>query len=149
MKIVKGNKVKVEYEGKFDNGEIFDSSKHGEHSHPLEFVVGKGQVIPGFEEAVIGLKKGDEKEIKLESEEAYGNYDSTLKREIPKEVIPEGQEIKEGMIIVMQTPEGYKLPARIVSISDDSFTIDLNHPLAGKKLIFNIKVIDVEENNDQ
>ena len=149
MKIVKGNKVKVEYEGKFDNGEIFDSSKHGEHSHPLEFVVGKGQVIPGFEEAVIGLKKGDEKEIKLESEEAYGNYDSTLKREIPKEVIPEGQEIKEGMIIVMQTPEGYKLPARIVSISDDSFTIDLNHPLAGKKLIFNIKVIGVEENNDQ
>ena len=149
MKIVKGNKVKVEYEGKFDNGEIFDSSKHGEHSHPLEFVVGKGQVISGFEEAVIGLKKGDEKEIKLESEEAYGNYDSTLKREIPKEVIPEGQEIKEGMIIVMQTPEGYKLPARIVSISDDSFTIDLNHPLAGKKLIFNIKVIDVEENNDQ
>ena len=149
MKIVKGNKVKVEYEGKFDNGEIFDSSKHGEHSHPLEFVVGKGQVISGFEEAVIGLKKGDEKEIKLESEEAYGNYDSTLKREIPKDVIPEGQEIKEGMIIVMQTPEGYKLPARIVSISDDSFTIDLNHPLAGKKLIFNIKVIDVEENNDQ
>ena len=149
MKIVKGNKVKVEYEGKFDNGEIFDSSKHGEHSHPLEFVVGKGQVISGFEEAVIGLKKGDEKEIKLESEEAYGNYDSTLKREIPKEVIPEGQEIKEGMIIVMQTPEGYKLPARIVSISDDSFTIDLNHPLAGKKLIFNIKVIGVEENNDQ
>ena len=149
MKIVKGNKVKVEYEGKFDNGEIFDSSKHGEHSHPLEFVVGKSQVIPGFEEAVIGLKKGDEKEIKLESEEAYGNYDSTLKREIPKEVIPEGQEIKEGMIIVMQTPEGYKLPARIVSISDDSFTIDLNHPLAGKKLIFNIKVIGVEENNDQ
>ena len=149
MKIVKGNKVKVEYEGKFDNGEIFDSSKHGEHSHPLEFVVGKGQVIPGFEEAVIGLKKGDEKEIKLESEEAYGNYDSTLKREIPKEVIPEGQEIKEGMIIVMQTPEGYKLPARIVSISDDSFTIDLNHPLAGKKLIFNIKVVGIEENNDQ
>ena len=149
MKIVKGNKVKVEYEGKFDNGEIFDSSKHGEHSHPLEFVVGKGQVISGFEEAVIGLKKGDEKEIKLESEEAYGNYDSTLKREIPKEVIPEGQEIKEGMIIVMQTPEGYKLPARIVSISEDSFTIDLNHPLAGKKLIFNIRVINVEENNDQ
>ena len=149
MKIVKGNKVKVEYEGKFDNGEIFDSSKHGEHSHPLEFVVGKGQVISGFEEAVIGLKKGDEKEIKLESEEAYGNYDSTLKREIPKDVIPEGQEIKEGMIIVMQTPEGYKLPARIVSISDDSFTIDLNHPLAGKKLIFNIRVINVEENNDQ
>src|SRR3989344_1340753 len=149
MKIVKGNKVKVEYEGKFDNGEIFDSSKHGEHSHPLEFVVGKGQVIPGFEEAVIGLKKGDEKEIKLESEEAYGNYDSTLKREIPKDVIPEGQEIKEGMIIVMQTPEGYKLPARIVSISDDSFTIDLNHPLAGKKLIFNIKVVGIEENNDQ
>ena len=149
MKIVKGNKVKVEYEGKFDNGEIFDSSKHGEHSHPLEFVVGKGQVISGFEEAVIGLKKGDEKEIKLESEEAYGNYDSTLKREIPKDVIPEGQEIKEGTIIVMQTPEGYKLPARIVSISDDSFTIDLNHPLAGKKLIFNIRVINVEENNDQ
>ena len=149
MKIVKGNKVKVEYEGKFDNGEIFDSSKHVEHSHPLEFVVGKGQVIPGFEEAVIGLKKGDEKEIKLESEEAYGNYDSTLKREIPKDVIPEGQEIKEGMIIVMQTPEGYKLPARIVSISDDSFTIDLNHPLAGKKLIFNIKVVGIEENNDQ
>ncbi len=149
MKIVKGSKVKVEYEGKFEDGKIFDSSNQGENSRPLEFVVGNNQVISGFEDAVIGLKKGDIKEVVIESDEAYGDYDSSLKREIPKNIIPKGQEIKQGMIITLQTPEGFNLPARIVSVDQDNFTIDLNHPLAGKKLIFNIKVVDIEENNDQ
>ena len=149
MKIVKGNKVKVEYEGKFEDGKVFDSSNQGDNSRPLEFVVGSNQVISGFEDAVIGLKKGDQKEVIIESDEGYGDYDPSLKREIPKNIIPEGHEVKPGMIIAIQTPEGHKLPARIVSVDKDNFTIDLNHPLAGKKLIFNIKVIGVENNNDQ
>lgn len=143
MAVKKGDKIKVEYEGKLDDGTVFDSSKHGEHSHPIEFEVGAGQVIKGFDEAVIGMEKEGEKEIKLRSEEAYGQPNPQLIQKIPRDKLPPGQEPKVGMVLGLRTPEGKQIPARITEVNDKEATIDLNHPLAGKNLNFKIKVVDI------
>lgn len=144
MEIKKGSKVTLDYEGKLEDGTVFDTSKHGEHSHPLEFEAGSGQVIKGFDESVIGMKKGEEKEFSIEPEEAYGQYNSELKKDIPKSALPKGQEPKAGMTLVMQAPNGQKIPAKIDAVDEEKITLDLNHPLAGKKLIFNIKIVDIQ-----
>ena len=144
-KIGKGDKVKVEYEGKLESGEVFDSSKaSGKY---LEFVVGDKQVIPGFEEAIIGMEKREEKEITLEKEDAYGEYKEDLKKSVARSVLPKEQEPKKGMTLVIGTPEGYQIPAKIVDVEKDKIIIDLNHPLAGKKLIFKIKILEIEKNS--
>ena len=144
MAVKKGSKIKVEYEGKFEDGEVFDSSSHGDHSHPLEFVAGEGQVIKGFDDAVIGLEEGEEKEFTLKPEEAYGERKEELKQKVPKSSLPEGQEPKEGMTVVVSSPDGRKMPVKIVAVDNDSITLDLNHPLAGKTLKFKIKVVEVQ-----
>ncbi len=109
--IKKGNKIKVDYEGKFEDGKVFDSSKHKDHSHPLEFTVGEGQVIKGFDEAVIGMKKGEEKEFSIEPKGAYGEHRAELKQKIPKDQLGENlPELKKGMVLMMQTPDGQKMP---------------------------------------
>ncbi len=143
MAIKEGDKVKLDYEGKFENGEVFDSSKHGDHSHPLEFEVGAKQVIPGFENAVKGLKKGDKKEFVIEPSDGYGEVIQDLIKEVPRDALPKDQEPKVGMFLMMNTPDGHQFPAKIVEVTDKIVKIDLNHPLAGKKLIFNIEVVDV------
>lgn len=142
--IEKGNRVKVDYEGKFEDGDVFDSSTHGDHSHPLEFTVGSGEVIRGFDKAVEGMKEGDEKIFSIEPQEAYGERDPSLEREFPRSALPKDPEPKEGMMLVLGSPDGQKFPARIISVTKDKIKIDLNHPLAGKKLIFKIKVVEVK-----
>ena len=144
MNVKKGSKIKVEYEGKLDNGEIFDSSQHGDHSHPLEFIVGEGHVIPGFDNAVVGMKKGDEKEFEIESQDAYGSYDDRLMKNIPRNALPQEQEPKEGMVLVLGTPDGRQFPVKISRVNKENVTVDFNHPLAGKKLHFKIKVVEVQ-----
>ena len=143
MNVDKGCKVKVEYEGRLDSGQVFDSSKHGEHSHPLEFVVGSGMVIPGFDSAVLGMKEGEEKEFEIESKDAYGERREDLKKEIPRSSLPQDQEPKAGMGLMVQTPQG-QIPVQITEVRDDVVVIDFNHPLAGKKLVFKIKIASVE-----
>ena len=142
MPIKKGDKIKVEYTGTLEDGTVFDSTKHGDHAHPLEFEVGSGQIIPGFEKAVMGMKKGEEKEIKLESAEAYGDPNPELVKKIPRDQLPK-QELKPGMMLGMKLPNGMQLPAKITEISDESVTIDMNHPLAGKVLNFKIKIVEI------
>lgn len=141
--IKKGSKVSLDYEGKLESGEVFDSSKHGDHSHPLEFEAGSGQVIAGFDSAVMGMKVGDEKEFKIEAKDAYGEYNPQLTKEIPRSALPQDQEPKEGMTLMVGTPQG-QFPVVISKVTPTSVTIDMNHPLAGKKLIFNIKVLDID-----
>jgi FKBP-type peptidyl-prolyl cis-trans isomerase 2 len=144
--ISQGSKVTLDYEGKLETGEIFDSSTHGDHSHPLTFTVGEKQVIPGFETAVEGMDVGDEKEFSIEPENAYGMPDERLRQEIPKNALPpmpEGYELKAGMSLGMRTPQG-DIPVLIAEVKDDSIILDMNHPLAGKKLIFKIKIVKVE-----
>jgi FKBP-type peptidyl-prolyl cis-trans isomerase 2 len=142
MPITKGSKVKVDYEGTFDDGSVFDSSTHGDHSHPLEFEAGSGQVIKGFDDAVIGMEKGQEKTIKLKPEQAYGYVNAQMVQKIPREKIPKDQKIEAGMMVALGTPDGHQIPARITEVTDEFITIDLNHPLAGKNLNFKIKVVD-------
>lgn len=147
MAIEKGNKIKADYEGRFENGEIFDTSSHGDHSHPLEFEVGAGQVIKGFDDAVIGMEKGDEKEITIPPSEAYGEIDESLEQKVPREALPplpEGKKLEVGMQLMLKTPEGHYHPVSIKDLTDKEVVIDLNHPLAGKTLIFKIKIIDYQ-----
>jgi FKBP-type peptidyl-prolyl cis-trans isomerase 2 len=143
MAIKKGDKIKVDYEGSFDDGKVFDSSKHGDHNHPLEFEVGAGQVIKGFDEAVVGMELNEEKEIKLTSAEAYGEHDPKKIVKIPKDKLPKEQEPKVGMMLGMQTADGKQVGAKIVEVGDKEITIDVNHPLAGKNLNFKIKISSI------
>lgn len=140
MEVKKGNKVKVEYEGKLDDGTVFDSSK--KHGQPLEFEAGAGKVIPGFDNAVIGMKEGDEKTVKIEVNDAYGERKEELVKEVPKEQMPEG-DLQVGMMIGVGLPNGQQVPATISEVGDKSVTLDLNHPLAGKNLTFEIKVVEI------
>jgi len=143
-RITKGKKVSLDYEGRLEDGVVFDSSKHGDHSHPLEFEVGSGRVIKGFDDAVIGMKAGEEKEFTIKKEEAYGEYRAELKQEIPRSALPEGPEPKAGMALIMQSPDGQQRPVKIVEVKAESLVLDMNHPLAGKNLIFKIKILKVE-----
>ncbi len=147
MKVEEGNKVKVEYEGKFDDGSVFDSSKT--HGKPLEFIAGKGMVVPGFDKAVVGMDKDEEKEITIKPEDAYGPINAELSKEVPRSQLPKDQEPKVGMMLSVGLPNGQQVPATITKVSDDKITIDLNHPLAGKTLHFKIKVIEITEVSEE
>lgn len=136
MSVKKGDKVKVEYTGTLDDGTVFDSSK-------IEFKAGSGQVIQGFDNAVIGMEKGMEKSIKLKPSECYGEYNPELITEIPKDKLPKEEEVKAGMIVVMGLPDGKQLPATISKVTEEKVTLDLNHPLAGKILNFKLKVLEI------
>ena len=140
--IKQGDKVKVEYTGKLEDGTVFDTSEGRE---PLQFEVGAKQVIPGFEKAIEGMKKDDEKTFTLKADEAYGEPKPELSQEIPKDKLPKEPEPKEGMMLSVGTPDGRQMPARIAKVSEDKVTIDLNHPLAGKELTFEVKVVGVNE----
>ena len=135
--IEKGSKVKVHYTGKLNDNEVFDSSKDKE---PLEFTVGEGQLIPGFENGVMGLNAGDKKTIELVPEEAYGVFREDLINEVPKENLPEGVEV--GQSLQAQTEQG-PVMVRVVELNETVCKVDANHPLAGKKLIFDLEVMEV------
>lgn len=139
MTIKKGDKIKVEYTGTLDDGTVFDTS---EGKQPIEFEVGKGMVIPGFDNAVVGMKKEEEKEVKLEAKDAYGERNDQLLKKVPKEQLPKGPEPKVGMMVGLSTPQGQQIPAKITEVTDKEITIDLNHPLSGKTLNFKIKVVE-------
>ncbi len=143
MTIKEKDTVTLDYEGKFETGEIFDSSKHGDHSHPLTFVVGEHQVIPGFENAVLGMNLDEEKEFTIPPEEAYGMPDEKLFQEIPKSALPPEPSPEEGMTLLLQTPQG-NMPVEIKEVKQDSVILNLNHPLAGKTLIFKVKIVKIE-----
>jgi len=140
-KVAKGDKVKIEYTGTLDDGTVFDASE--KHGKPLEFEVGSGQVIKGFDEAVTGMEKDEEKEIKLQPAEAYGDLNPDLRKKVPRDNLPKDQEPKEGMVLMVGLPNGQQMPAKIVEVGEKEVTLDLNHPLAGKVLNFKIKLVGV------
>lgn len=142
MPVEKGNKVKIEYTGTLEDGTVFDSSE--KHGQPLEFEAGTGLVIPGFDNAILGMEKGEEKDVKIKPEEGYGERREELVKDVPKDKLPKEVEPKEGMMLVMATPDGHKIPTKIVKIGDTTITLDMNHPLAGKTLNFKIKVVEYQ-----
>ena len=140
MVIEEGKIVKVHYTGKLDDGTVFDSS---EGKEPLQFTVGEGKVIKGFDSAVKEMNLDEEKEIHIESKDAYGDPRAELIKQVPREQLPKEQEPQVGMILGVGMPNGQQIPARITSVNDTEVTIDLNHPLAGKNLNFKLKLIEV------
>jgi len=140
MTVKKGDKIKVEYTGSFEDGEVFDASE--KHGQPLEFEAGKGMVVPGFDAAVVGMNAGEEKKITLKPDEAYGVPNEQAIQKVPKDKFP--PEAKEGMMIGVPLPSGQQIPAKITKIDDKEVTIDMNHPLAGKTLVFKIKVVSID-----
>ena len=141
MKIEKDFKVKLHYTGTLDDGSVFDSSKDRE---PLEFVTGSGMVIQGFDDAVMGMEIDGEKKFKVESKDAYGPLVPELVQEVPKEAF--GEKTPEvGVTIGIKAPTGQVMHAKIIEINGDKVKLDLNHPLAGKNLTFDIKVVDAKK----
>ena len=139
MVVKKGDKIKVEYTGSFESGEVFDASE--KHGKPLEFEAGAGMVVPGFDAGVIGMDVGEEKTITLKPEEAYGMPNEQAIQKVPKDKFP--AEAKEGMMIGVPLPNGQQMPAKITKIDDNEVTIDMNHPMAGKTLVFKIKIVEI------
>ena len=133
-----GDKVKVHYTGTLDDGKVFDSSEGRE---PLEFTLGEGHVIKGFEEGVKEMKPNEEKTIKIKSKDAYGEKNDKLVLQVPRDKFP--AQIEKGGQLILKGPEGQQLPALISEIKKDIVVIDLNHPLAGKDLTFKVKVVSV------
>ena len=132
----KGDTVQVHYTGRLTNGEVFDSSEGGE---PLEFEVGAGSVIKGFDEGVQGMSVGDKKQIEIEVADAYGERNEGLVQTISREGLNLGTEPRAGMDLAMQLPDGNEIPVAITDVTADSITLDANHPLAGQKLIFDVE----------
>ena len=135
-----GNTVKVNYTGKLDNGMVFDSSRERDS---LEFTIGNGQLIRGFEEAVVGMTVGDMKTIKILAAEAYGVHRSELVFNIDKSQFPNHIDPKEGLQLNLNNPDDKESIAMITSVGEDSVTLDANHPLAGKDLTFDIELIEI------
>ena len=143
MAIKNGDKIKITYTGKFEDGQVFDSSNHGDHDHPLEFEVGAGKVIKGLDEAVLGMEKDQEKEVKVSKDKGYGDRNEQLIVSVPKDKIPSDKEIAPGTMLIMGTPDGRQIPAVVKNVGEGEVTVDMNHPLAGRDLIFNFKIVEV------
>jgi len=136
----KGSRVKVHYEGKLEDGTIFDSSKD---RPPLEFEIGGGNVIPGFESGVIGMGIGDKKTVTLKPDDAYGDRRDDLTIEVDKSQFPEHITPSLGQQLQMEQPNGQPVSVTVTNIGDEKVTLDANHPLAGKTLIFDIELVEI------
>ena len=135
--------VTVHYTGSFTDGTIFDSSMDRE---PFEFTVGQGMVIPGFENGIIGMNEGDSKKIYIAAEDAYGLHREDLLAVIERSKIPSGIGLRVGMTLQARSPDGGITTNFIIrNMTDENVTLDLNHPLADKALIFEVKLIKVSQ----
>jgi len=135
-----GDTISVHYTGKVENGEIFDTSSG---RRPLTFTVGTGQIIRGFDEAVVGMTTGQKKTVTIPPEQGYGHRQVELIVDIPKDAVPEEMEIEKGMMIELVDPQGNKMPAEVFEILDELIRMDLNHFLAGKTLVFDIEIVAI------
>jgi len=135
-----GDTVKVHYTGRFDDGQVFDSSSGRE---PLQFTIGQGQIIPGFEAAVVGMVPGQTKTEKIPSDQAYGNHDENMVAEIERKFVPEGLNPEIGQELEMEHPNGETIPVIVTNVNESHVTIDANHPLAGKDLTFDIELLEI------
>ncbi|MBW2992363.1 peptidylprolyl isomerase [Candidatus Woesearchaeota archaeon] len=142
MKVEKGKTIKVHYTGTLEDGKVFDTS---EGKDPLEFTVGEGKIIKGFDEGVIGMDVNEEKEITLKPEEAYGERQEKLVQQVPKQAFGENTDkLKPGVVLGLKDPQGHVLNAMVKDVGEEKVTLDMNHPLAGKTLKFKIKVVEVK-----
>ncbi|HLM57201.1 MAG TPA: peptidylprolyl isomerase [Pyrinomonadaceae bacterium] len=137
-----GDRVRVHYTGRLEDGQEFDSSRGGD---PLEFTIGAGEVIPGFDEGVSGMTPGETKTVEIEPEDAYGQPREQLVGTISREAAQFPVEPQVGMNFLLPLPDGNQLEVTVTEVTDFHVTVDGNHPLAGKKLIFDIELLGINQ----
>ena len=135
-----GDTVRIHYTGTLDDGTQFDSS---DGRDPLEFALGGGQVIPGFDSAVDGMAVGESKSVTIPPDEAYGQRHEQLVQQVPRTTLPEDMEPAVGMQLQSKSPDGQVMNLVVTEIVDDSITVDANHPLAGQTLTFAIELVEI------
>ena len=135
-----GDTVKVHYTGKLATGDQFDSSEGRE---PLEFTVGAGQMIPGFDAALPGMNVGDKKTINIAAAQGYGEINEEAIIEFPKENVPADMKIEPGMSLTLSDQQGNPFPVVVKEVKDDIIVLDANHFLAGKELVFDIELVEI------
>ena len=135
-----GDTVRIHYTGTLDDGTEFDSSAGRE---PLEFALGGGQVIPGFDSAVDGMAVGENKTVTIPADQAYGERHEQLVQQVPKDALPEEIDPAVGMHLQSRSPEGQVMSLVVTDVADDSITVDGNHPLAGQSLTFAIELVEI------
>ena len=135
-----GDTVKIHYTGTLDDGSEFDSSSGRD---PLEFTVGSGQVIPGFDKAVEGMAVGDQKKVRIEAEDAYGEPSDQMIQEVPKSALPDDLEPREGMGLQARGQDGRVINLTVTEVGDETITVEGNHPLAGKQLSCDIELVSI------
>lgn len=132
--------VRVHYTGKLEDGTVFDTSVERE---PLEFTIGQERLIPGFESAVVGMQPGEKKVENVAADEAYGPFRNELVKDLSRAEFPADASITEGQRFEARTPDGQPLMLTVVEVADDTVTVDANHPLAGKDLVFEIELLEI------
>lgn len=135
-----GDTVRIHYKGTLDDGSVFDSS---DGRDPLEFAVGSGQIIPGLDVALPGMKVGDEKTVKVAADQAYGPVNPDARQPVPREQFPPNIPIELGASLQVQTQDGQVMTVTIVEIGEENVILDANHPLAGKDLTFEIALVSI------
>ena len=138
--VKKGDKVKVHYHGRLTSGETFDSS---EGRQPLEFEVGSGSVIKGFDEGVTGMAVGEKKTVNIPADEAYGPKNPEMIIEMPKDRFPDDMELEPGLPLMMSNGSGQDFQVVVAEIKDDAVLLDANHPLAGQELVFDLELVEI------
>jgi peptidylprolyl isomerase len=138
--VKQGDVVRVHYTGRLSTGEQFDSS---EGRAPLEFTVGAGQMIPGFDAGVVGMAIGEKKVLTIPASEGYGEWDEENTIPFPKENIPADLQLEKGMELTMRNAEGHPFNVTVTEILDDSIILDANHMLAGKELVFDVEMMEI------
>lgn len=138
MPVKKGDEVKLHLSGKLKNGKVFATI---EGKKPVEFTAGAGEILPGIDEEVIGMEKNEEKEITLPPEKAFGERKEELVMKVTKNKL-KGKKVEVGQRISVQSQKGQTMSAQVMKIGENRVTLDLNHPLAGRELIFKIKIVE-------
>ncbi len=135
-----GDTVRLHYTGTLTDGTTFDSS---DGKDPLEFTIGEGQIIPGLEKAVPGMAVGEKKKVQVPADEAYGHTNPEAQQDVPRTEIPADIPLDLGTQLQVQTPNGQVMPVTVVAVTDETVTLDANHPLAGKDLTFDIELVEI------
>ncbi|PZO45730.1 MAG: peptidylprolyl isomerase [Leptolyngbya sp.] len=136
-----GDSVSIHYTGKLQDGTVFDSSRDRD---PLQFAIGNGEVIPGFEAAVVGMTPGDAKTEVIPAESAYGPRQPEMVMVVERQQIPADIPLDVGLQLQLQGPAGQTVPVMVTDLSEAEVTLDANHPLAGETLIFDIELVAIE-----
>ena len=142
----RGDEVVIHYVGKLEDGRVFDSSK--EKGEPLNFTLGKKQVIPGLEEAIHGMAPGESKSTTIAPDQAYGDHQEERVVEIDRSEIPDEMDPEVGQPLHLRLPDGQSIPATVTALSEDTITADANHPLDGHTLKFDIELIEISGNGE-